>query len=150
MHNENNELILTRIVTGWRICIDYRKLNSATRKDHFSLPFIDQMIERLAGYGYYYFLDGYSGHNQISIVPEDQEKITFTCPYGIFVFRRMPFGLCNALATFQRCMIAIFSYFIKKMWRSSWIIFLYLVLLMTTIWLTYIKFCSIVKRLIWF
>jgi hypothetical protein len=112
--NENNELIPTRLVTGWRVCIDYRKLNNATRKDHFPLPFIDQMLERLAGHSHYCFLDGYSGYNQIAIAPEDQEKTTFTCPYGTFAFRRMPFGLCNAPATFQRCMMAIFSDMVEK------------------------------------
>ena len=61
VENENNELIPTRTVTGWRVCIDYRKLNDATRKDYFPLPFIDQMLERLAGHAYYCFLDGYSG-----------------------------------------------------------------------------------------
>ena len=69
--NEANELIPTRTVTGWRVCIDYRKLNYATRKDHFPLPFIDQMLEKLAGHDYYCFLDGYSGYNQIYIAPED-------------------------------------------------------------------------------
>ena len=100
VENENNELIPTRTITGWRICMDYRKLNKATRKDHFPLPFIDQMLDRLAGKEFYCFLDGYSGYNQIAIAPEDQHKTTFTCPFGTFAFRRMPFGLCNAPATF--------------------------------------------------
>ncbi|KAL5542831.1 hypothetical protein UlMin_010541 [Ulmus minor] len=112
--NNKNELIPTRMVTGWRLCIDYRKLNDATRKDHFPLPFIDQMVERLSGHEYYYFLDGYSGYNQIPLAPEDQENIAFTCPYGTFAYRRMPFGLCNAPATFQRCMMSIFSDMLEK------------------------------------
>ncbi|KAL4351543.1 hypothetical protein GQ457_06G012880 [Hibiscus cannabinus] len=107
--NEKNELIPTRIVTGWRLCMDYRKLNKATRKDHFPLPFIDQMLDRLVGKQFYCFLDGYSGYNHIAIAPEDQSKTTFTCPYGTFAFCRMPFGLCNAPATFQRWMTAILS-----------------------------------------
>ena len=114
IRNEKNELIPTRTVTGWRVCIDYRKLNTATRKDHFPLPFIDQMLDRLAGHPHFCFLDGYSGYNQIAIAPEDQEKTTFTCPYGTFAFRRMPFGLCNAPATFQRCMMSIFSDLVEE------------------------------------
>ncbi|GJR46332.1 reverse transcriptase domain-containing protein [Tanacetum coccineum] len=102
IENDNNELIPTRLVTRWRVCIDYRKLNDATRKDHFPLPFMDQMLERLAGNEYYCFLDGFSGYFQIPIDPKDQDKTTFTCPYGMFAYRRMPFGLCNAPGTFQR------------------------------------------------
>ncbi|GJZ81741.1 reverse transcriptase domain-containing protein [Tanacetum coccineum] len=112
--NDENDLIPTRLVTGWRVCIDYRKLNEATRKDHFPLPFMDQMLERLAGNQYYCFLDGFSGYFQILIDPKDQEKTTFTCPYGTFAYRRMPFGLCNAPGTFQRCMMAIFHDMIEK------------------------------------
>ncbi|GKE33939.1 reverse transcriptase domain-containing protein [Tanacetum coccineum] len=100
VENEDNELIPTRLVTGWGICIYYRKLNDATRKDHFPLPFMDQMLERLAGNEYYYFLDGFSGYFQIPIDPQDQEKTTFTCPHGTFAYRRMPFRLCNAPGTF--------------------------------------------------
>jgi hypothetical protein len=96
------------------MCIDYRKLNSATRNDHFPLPFIDQILERVVGHECYCFLDGYSGYYQIQIALKNQGKTTFTCPFGTFAFRRMPFGLCNALATFQRCMVSIFSDMVEK------------------------------------
>nr|GEZ46750.1 reverse transcriptase domain-containing protein [Tanacetum cinerariifolium] len=89
VENEENELIPTRLVTEWRVCIDYRKLNEATRKDHFPLPFMDQMLERLAGNEYYCFLDGFFGYFQIPIDPHDQEKTTFTCSYG-----RSPIDAC--------------------------------------------------------
>nr|GEV68994.1 reverse transcriptase domain-containing protein [Tanacetum cinerariifolium] len=114
VENENNELIPTRLVTCWRVCIDYQKLNDATRKDHFPLPFMDQMLERLAGIEFYCFLDGFSSYFQIPINPPDQENTTFTCPYGTFAYRIMPFGLYNAPGTFQRCMMAIFHDMIEK------------------------------------
>ena len=107
--NENNELIPTRVTSSWRVCIDYRKLNAGTRKDHFPLPFVDQMLERVAGHEFYCFLDGYSRYNQIEIALEDQEKTTFTCPFGTFSFRKMPFGFFNAPGTFQWCMMGILS-----------------------------------------
>nr|GEX94048.1 reverse transcriptase domain-containing protein [Tanacetum cinerariifolium] len=73
-----------------------RKLNDANRKDNFPLPFMDQMLERLAENEFYCFIDGFSGYFQIPIDPQDQEKTIFTCPYETFAYRRMPFGLCNA------------------------------------------------------
>ncbi|GKA60355.1 reverse transcriptase domain-containing protein [Tanacetum coccineum] len=90
------------------------KVNDDTRKDHFPLPFMDQMLERLVGNEYYCFLDGFLGYFQIPIDPQDQDKTTFTFPYGTFAYRRMPFGLCNAPGTFQRCMIAIFHDMIEE------------------------------------
>ncbi|GJZ48009.1 reverse transcriptase domain-containing protein [Tanacetum coccineum] len=93
---------------------DSHWLNEATRKDHFPLPFMDQMLERLARNEYYCFLDGFSGYFQIPIDPYDQENTTFTCPYGTFAHLRMPFGLCNAPGMFQRYMMAIFHDMIEK------------------------------------
>nr|GFC74377.1 reverse transcriptase domain-containing protein [Tanacetum cinerariifolium] len=120
IENEENELILTRLVTEWWVCIDYQKLNESTRKDHFPLPFMDQMLERLAGNEYYCFLDGFSRYFQIPIDPRDQEKTTFTYPYGTFAYRHMPFGLCNAPGTFQRCMLAIFHDMVEKTMEVLW------------------------------
>ncbi|GKF37169.1 reverse transcriptase domain-containing protein, partial [Tanacetum coccineum] len=109
--NDENELVLTRLVTGWRLCIDYRKLNEATRKDHFPLPFMDQMLER----------DSQEISTIVSsmvsrVISKFQliQQTTFTCLYGTFAYRRMPFGLCNAPSTFQRCMMAIFHDMIEK------------------------------------
>ena len=112
--NEQNELIPMRVQNGWRMCIDFRKLNANTRKDHFPIPFIDEMLERLVGKSFFCFLDGFSSYYQIDVAQEDQEKTTVTCPFGTFAYRRMPFGLCNAPCTFQRCMMSIFSDLIEN------------------------------------
>ena len=79
-----------------------------------TLPFINHMLDKLEGLPHYCFLDGYSGYNHIAIAPKDKEKTTFTCPYGTFSFRRMSFGLCNAPATFQRCMMSKFSDLVEE------------------------------------
>ena len=94
--------------------IDFRKLNKATKKDHYPLPFIDQMLETLSKHTHFGFLDGYSGFSQIPMSKEDQENTTFTCPFGTFAYRRMTFDLCNAPASFQICMTAIFYDFCEK------------------------------------
>nr|GEV09338.1 reverse transcriptase domain-containing protein [Tanacetum cinerariifolium] len=92
-------------------------LNEATRKDHFPLSFMDQMLERLAGNEYYCFLDGFSDYFQIPIDPKDQENTTFTCPYRTFAYRRMPFGLCNARGTFPRNSFETCLSHIEKMFK---------------------------------
>ncbi|RDX87912.1 hypothetical protein CR513_30561, partial [Mucuna pruriens] len=81
--NQHDELVPMRIQNNWR----------ATHKDHFPLPFIDQVLEKLSGKSHYYFLDGFFGYMQIHRALEDQDKTTFTCPFGTFAYTRMPFGL---------------------------------------------------------
>lgn len=114
MPNEKNELIPMSPVTGWKVCINYRKLNASTEKDHFPMPFMGQMLDRLAEKGWYCSLGGYSGYNQIFIALEDQEKTTVTCLYSTFAFKKMLFGLYNAPAIFQRCMMSIFSNMVES------------------------------------
>ncbi|RVX07778.1 Retrovirus-related Pol polyprotein from transposon 297 [Vitis vinifera] len=114
VQNEKGEEITTRLTLGWRVCIDYRKLNAVTRKDHFPLPFIDQVLERVSGHPFYCFLDGYSGYFQIEIDLARSGKDHFYMSIGTYAYRRMPFGLCNAPATFQRCMLSIFSDMVER------------------------------------
>ena len=109
MCNVKGEEIPTRLTTGWRVCIDYRRLNEVTRKDHFPLPFMDQLLEWISGHPFYCFLDGYSGYFQIDISAKDKKKTTFTCLFGIYAYKRKPFGLCKAPATFQHFMLTILS-----------------------------------------
>ena len=104
---------------GGEMHIDYRKLNATTGKNHFPLSFWDQVLERVINQAFYCFLDGYSRYNQIEVALEDQDKTIFTCPFGMYAYKRMPFGLCNAPATFQRCMISIFSDMFENFLRYS-------------------------------
>jgi Reverse transcriptase (RNA-dependent DNA polymerase) len=97
-----------------RVCQDFRKLNAATQKDHYPLPFIDLVLDMVALHELYSFLDGYSGYNQVSIRQEDQDKTTFMTDLGTFAFWVMPFGLCNAPGTFQWIMMIIFQDFLRK------------------------------------
>jgi hypothetical protein len=93
----------------WRICVEFQELNKDAYRDYFPFPIIDQVLDTLSGKRYFSFLDGFSGYNQIQISPKDHDKTTFTYPWGTYAYRVLPFGLCNALATFQRVVLAIFS-----------------------------------------
>ena len=109
-HEWVSPLVLVPKKNGkWRIYVNYRELNKATKKDHFPLPFIDQVLDDLAGKKFFSFLDGFSRSNQIQISLEDQDKTTFTCPWDTFAYRVLPFGLCNSPTTFQRAVLSIFS-----------------------------------------
>ena len=97
-----------------RVCVDYKKLNAYTVKDHFPLPFTESILERVAGHEMYSFLDGFSGYNQVQIHQDDQHKTTFATEWGTYAYRVMPFGLTNAPSTFQRLMCHAFKDFLRK------------------------------------
>ncbi|RVW66845.1 Retrovirus-related Pol polyprotein from transposon 17.6 [Vitis vinifera] len=113
VQNEKGEEITTRLTSGWRVCIDYRKLNAVTRKDHFPLPFIDKCWRESLDIHFYCFLDGYSGYFQIEIDWQIRKRPLLHVHLE-HMLRRMPFGLCNAPATFQRCMLSIFSDMVER------------------------------------
>ncbi|MCO5597414.1 hypothetical protein L7F22_051491 [Adiantum nelumboides] len=116
---EDSEWVSPVVVTPkkngkWRVCVDYKPLNAATKSDHFPLPFQDEILTKVAGYECYTVCDGYSGYFQIRIAEEDQKKTTFVTPWGCFAYRVMPFGLTNAPATFQRYVTHVFQPFFGK------------------------------------
>ena len=93
----------------WHICADFKPLNAATKRDHFPLPFQDEiLLNEVAGYECYTVCDGYSGYFQVGIAEEDQRKTIFITPWGCFAYRVIPFGLTNAPPTFQRSVALVF------------------------------------------
>jgi hypothetical protein len=114
IQNNKDEVIHFRTITGYKMCIDFMKLNKDTIKTHKPLPFIERILERLTNNCYFCFLDGYSRYSQISVQLEDQEKTTSTCPSGTYAYKLMPFGLCNAAANFQECVLKIFDDLVEK------------------------------------
>ena len=115
--NENGELVPIRPIARYRMCIDFRKLNCETQKNHKPIQFMNKFLERLTNNSYFCFLDGYSVCFKISIQPEDKEKTTFTCPYGTYAYRLIPFGLCNAAATFQKCVLKCLMILLRRLWK---------------------------------
>ena len=87
-----------------RLCVNFRNLNRSSRKDNYPLPNMEHILQKVTGASRISMIDGFFGYNQISVMPEDREKTTFTTPWGTFMYANMPFGLMNARATFQRAM----------------------------------------------
>ena len=123
--NQDNELVPSSVKNSWRVCIDYMKLNQATCKDPFPLPFNVQVLEKLIDKTHYFFLDGFLGYMKIHIALKDQYKTIFTCPYAILAYTRMSFDLCNTLSTFQRCMVSIFLTYLRVSCRCLWMIYVF-------------------------
>ena len=92
-----------------RLCIDFRNLNKVSLKDNYPLPKMEHILQKVVGSERISTMDGFSGYNQIKVLPEDKEKIAFITPWGTFMYAKMPFGLMNAGATFQRAMDIAFA-----------------------------------------
>ena len=126
----------TRLTTGWRVCIDFKRLNVVTRKDNFPLPFIDQLLERVSGHPFYCFLNGYSGYFQLEIVVEDKEKTTFTCPFRTYAYRRMPSSSAMHLPH-SKGVCSVFSMiWWNAIWKCTWMTSPYMEVLLRSVWLT--------------
>jgi hypothetical protein len=100
----SNPVLIDKKGCSIRVCVDYLDINKACLKDNFPTPFVDQIVDDCAGSEIFSLMDGFSGYNQINIAPEDQHKMDFICPWGTFAYRKLPFDLKNAGATFQRAM----------------------------------------------
>lgn len=117
MKNADWVVIVPKKGGKWRICVDYRALNKVTKKDRQPLPFIDELLDEVAGHQMYSFCDGYSGYHQVKIREEDVHKTTFTTPWKTYAYLRMLFGFCIAGGTFQRVQIKIFKPYLDQLIR---------------------------------
>ena len=136
MQNEKGEDMPTRLTTDWRVCIDYKRLNAVTRKDHFRLPFIDQLLERISRHPFYCFLDGYSGYFQIETAVEEQEKTTFTCSFGTYATRE---GLLASVMHLphSKGVSSVFSVIWgNALWKCTWMTSPYMEVLLRCAWPT--------------
>ena len=104
MQQVSNPILVNKKQGTIRVCMDFHDLNKAYPKDNFPTPFIDHIVYECTGCEVFSFMDGFSGYNQIQIKFDDQHKIAFICPWGTFAYRKMPFGMANVGATFQRAM----------------------------------------------
>ncbi|MCO5557472.1 hypothetical protein L7F22_011037 [Adiantum nelumboides] len=101
-----------------RVCVDLKKVNAATRRDHYPLPYLEHVLKRVAGKEAYSFLDKYSDYNQITIALEDQAKTAFIIEFGVFAFHVMAFGLTNAPATFQQLIYTTFKEYLREFYET--------------------------------
>ncbi|GJY39913.1 reverse transcriptase domain-containing protein [Tanacetum coccineum] len=110
----SNPVMVKKHDDSWRMCVDFKDLNKACPKDGYPLPEIDWKVESLCGYPFKYFLDAYKGYHQIKMAKDDEEKTAFITSQGIFCYSKMPFGLKNARATYQRLVDKAFQNKIDK------------------------------------
>jgi len=110
-----SNIVPTRKKTGEiKLCIHFRNLNKVSLKDIYALPKMDHILQRIIGSSMISLLDGFSGYNQVLVLPNDQDKTSLTTPWGTFMYVKMPFGLRNSGATFQRAMDIYFADEIKN------------------------------------
>ena len=120
--NDKNELIPQRTVVGYRMCIDFRKLNKATKKDHYPLPFIDQMLERLSKNTHFCYLDGYSGFSQIHVKNKTKRKSPLLVPMVLMLIDACLLVYVMHLLLFKDACLLFFMAFVRKLWKFSWTI----------------------------
>ena len=129
-----------------RVCVDYRWLNKATMTDPFPTPFVDKILNEVAGHECYSFTDGFSGYNQVPMAKQDQPKTIFVCEFGSFTYRKIPFGLRNVPAIFLRIVVNAFQDYLYKsmgVYFDDWKIYIMLKYLIKWLRLMLERCCQI-------